>query len=218
VRRLLVLVEGQTEEVFVNRLLQPHLLQHGVFAIPTVVETRHLAGRARNKGGLSSWAKARRDIERRLEDTDAFTTTVFDFYGLPDDFPGRRLERTERPEHDVAAVEQAMAEVFQNSRFIPFLALHEFETWVFSKPEAIAAHFGKPSLSQKVVALVSNFPSIEHINHGPSTHPAKRLEELIPSYKKRSDGPTILEQVGLPVIRAACPHLSQWLVRLESLG
>lgn len=216
-KRLLVLVEGQTEEVFVNRVLAPHLLQHEVAATPTILETRHLPGRARDKGGVSSWAKTRKDILMRLADTDAVTTTILDFYGLPDDFPGRGLARTNSPINDVVAVEAAMAAEFQNPRFVPFLALHEFETWVFSRPDAIATHFGKPALTAKLEEVAGAFPSIEHINHGPETHPSKRLETMIPEYKKRSDGPTILEAVGVAAVRACCPHFQDWLTRLEAL-
>lgn len=216
-KRLLVLVEGQTEEVFVNRVLGPHLLQSEIAATPTIVETRHLPGRARDKGGVSSWAKARKDILLRLQDTNAVTTTILDFYGLPDDFPGKSLPATGSPVNDVLAVEAAMAAEFQNPRFIPFLALHEFEAWVFSGAAALAAHFGKPALQQQLQTIADAFPTIEHINHGPETHPSKRLERLIPEYKKRSDGPTILETTGVAAIRAACPHFDDWLTRLEGI-
>ena len=214
---MLVLVEGQTEEVFVNRVLAPHLWQHEVAATPTILETRHLPGRTRDKGGVSSWSKTRNDILMRLGDTDAVTTTILDFYGLPDDFPGRGLPRTNSPIQDVLAVEAAMAAEFQNPRFVPFLALHEFEAWVFSMPQAIAAHFGKPSLAAKIEVVAGAFPSVEHINHGPETHPSRRLETMIPEYKKRSDGPTILEAVGVSGVRLRCPHFHDWLSRLEAL-
>jgi Domain of unknown function (DUF4276) len=216
-KRLLVLVEGQTEEVFVNRVLQPHLLQHDVFATPTIIETRHLPGRPRDKGGVSSWAKARRDIVMRLRDTDAVTTTIMDFYGLPDDFPGQELPRTTSPLRDVEAVEAAMAAEFRNPRFLPFLALHEFEAWVLSSPDTIATHFGRPGLKATIGAVTSSFPSIEHINHGPETHPSRRLMSMIPEYKKRSDGPTILEIAGVALVRAQCAHFDDWLSRLEEL-
>ncbi len=209
-KRLLVLVEGQTEEVFVNRILAPHLVRYMVIATPTLVETRHIPGGSRDKGGLTSWAKAKRDILLRLRDTDAVTTTLFDFYGLPADFPGHDVDRTHEPNRDVVAVEIAMATDIHNQRFIPFLALHEFETWVFAGAETIATHFGMPTLVNKIEEITRRFPSIEHINNGPKTHPSRRLESLIPSYKKRSDGPTILEAVGISRIRALCPHFDAW--------
>jgi hypothetical protein len=183
------------------------------------VETRHIPGRARDKGGLTSWEKARRDIARRLKDRAAVTTTLFDFYGLPADFPGREDARREKdPLIAVKKVEAAMAREMASDRFIPFLALHELETWVFAEPKAVAEYFGDAELQATLKAVCDSFPGVEHINHGPETHPSKRLETLIPTYKKRSDGPAILERVGLSGIRAACPHMDEWIRRLEKLA
>lgn len=216
--RLLVVVEGQTEEAVVNRVLQPHLATCGVFAIPTIVETRHLPGRPRDKGGLTSWAKARRDIARCLQDSAARTTTLFDFYGLPDDFPGHGQARMPDPLADVARIEQAMAQDLSDPRFLPFLALHELEAWVLASPSEVGRHFGDAALSSKVERVLGGFESPEYVNHGPETHPARRLEDLVPSYKKRSDGPAILESAGIGRIRSRCAHFAEWLTRLEHLG
>ena len=59
-RRLLVHVEGQTEEDFVEEILAPHLLGRGY----SLVAAR-LMGSARGRdrrGGIRSWPAARRDI------------------------------------------------------------------------------------------------------------------------------------------------------------
>lgn len=217
-KRLLVVAEGQSEETFVNIVLVPHLNVFGVHPISTIVETRHLAGRPRDKGGLSSWLKAKKDIQRCVADSDAVTTTLFDLYGLPDDFPGMGQPASKDLETEVERIETAMASEIGSPRFIPFLAVHEFETWVFADTEAVASHFGRSTLKAKLDEIVSKFSSIEHINHGPETHPSKRLETLITEYKKRSDGPTIMRNVGVRTIRDRCRHFDQWLTRLEQLG
>lgn len=48
-KRVLVLVEGQTEEVFANELLAPHLLLFDVHLAPVVVATKR--PRWRSEGG-----------------------------------------------------------------------------------------------------------------------------------------------------------------------
>ena len=50
------------------------------------------------------------------------------------------------------------------------------------------------------------FPSIEHIDDGPTTAPSKRIIKLIPGYedRKASAGPNIAEYIGLTVIREKC--------------
>ena len=41
--RLLMRVEGQSEEIFVKQTLAPHLADHGVFVQPLVLWTKRLA-------------------------------------------------------------------------------------------------------------------------------------------------------------------------------
>lgn len=52
---------------------------------------------------------------------------------------------------------------------------------------------------------------------------ARRLSQTLAALKAspataKSDGPTLTEKIGIPAIRAACPHLAAWLARLEALG
>lgn len=81
--RIIALVEGPTEETFVRRLLAPDLGVHGVAITATTY------GRPRKHGGVPSWGRARRELLRLLkEDRGRRVTTMFDYYGLPGDWPG----------------------------------------------------------------------------------------------------------------------------------
>ena len=75
--RLLVHVEGETEETFVKELLSPHLVRRGW----TMVSAR-LLGNARRRdrrGGIKSWASTRDEIVRHLrEDDGRVVTTMVD--------------------------------------------------------------------------------------------------------------------------------------------
>jgi len=87
--RLYVLVEGQTEEVFVRGLLAPHLDGFGVMAVPIVVTTRRNADGSKHRGG-GHWRHWQRDLMRLVGGHPGERvrfTTLFDLYGLPDDFP-----------------------------------------------------------------------------------------------------------------------------------
>ena len=79
--RLLIHVEGQTEEAFVNEILRDHLVSKGYYS----VEARFVGNaRLRQRGGIRSWPSARRDIVGHLlEDRDCIATTMVDYYGLP---------------------------------------------------------------------------------------------------------------------------------------
>ena len=80
--RLLVHVEGETEETFVKELLGPHLLARGYARVDP-----RLMGSARQRdrrGGVRPWASVCRDIVNHLrEDRSCFATTMVDYYGMP---------------------------------------------------------------------------------------------------------------------------------------
>ncbi len=73
--RLLVHVEGQTEENFVNEMLAPHLYAFGYSSIRA-----RLIGIARQRnrrGGIRTWPTVLRDIVHHLrEDEGCFATIM----------------------------------------------------------------------------------------------------------------------------------------------
>jgi hypothetical protein len=58
------------------------------------------------------------------------------------------------------------------------------------------------------------------VNDGDDTAPSKRIIGAIPQYgrEKATAGPFVAGQIGLPKLREQCPHFSEWLGKLESLG
>jgi hypothetical protein len=89
--RLHFLVEGPTEEGFVSSVLAEHL---GYFDISTdarsVLTSRDRTKNINYRGGMSTYQKAKRDLERWMKEdanSNSFFTTRFDLYALPKDFP-----------------------------------------------------------------------------------------------------------------------------------
>lgn len=89
---------------------------------------------------------------------------------------------------------------------------------MFSAPAAVEAHFGNTRLAERLHDAVQEAGALELISHGATTHPKARLLNLPRAYKETSDGPTLLEKIGIAAVRAACPHFDGWLQRLEDLG
>ena len=217
--RLLVLAEGDSEELFAQNILAPHLEHFGVYARATGVVSKRLASGRKFTGG-NLWSNVRLSLQPLLADSDAWVTTLLDLYGLPDDFPGlsELPSPPGSPLDNVRHVETALLTTMGSpARFIPFIALHELEAWYFANPRKVADFFGKADIAQAMQRACQEADGPENINHGKETHPSKRLEGYGIGFRKTS-AVTVLKEIGLDAIRANCPHFNAWLTRLETLG
>lgn len=230
IKRVHILVEGDTEEKFVKEILAPHLWLFDLWVTATLASTKRVKERSQIergkpgrlfKGGVTRYSKLRFDILQLMADPKAAAiTTMIDFYGLPDDFPQPESLSPRSNCYDrVAAYEQALARDIgaERYRFIPFLTLHEFEAWLFSDIKAIASAFPGQPVSE-LETIIAQFDSPEEINEGRTTHPSARLITHLRGYNKANHGPLIAKRIGLDTIRKQCPHFDQWLKRLETLA
>jgi hypothetical protein len=60
----------------------------------------------------------------------------------------------------------------------------------------------------------------EEIHESATTAPSKRIITHVPIYDrlKVRVGAPAAAAIGLPALRARCPHFSEWVGRLEGLG
>ena len=218
-KRVLVYVEGQTEETFVRDVLSPCLWQRcEILLRPTLARTKRTKSGQTFKGGISSYRQVRKDILNLLGDSNAvLVTTMIDCYGLPDDFPGKDTLPVGTPYDRVRYLEEAFKNNIGFRRFLPFLVLHEFEALVLVAPEKLGIVL--PQYRDKVPALEGNIGSLppEEIDEGSETHPAARIRRYFPGYQKRLHGPRVVQDIGLDRIRRQCPHFDEWLCQLEAL-
>lgn len=216
-RQVHVLVEGTTEERVVLQVLQPELARDGVWLTPVVLKTRRAAGRPHNKGGVSRWSKIEPEIRALLRNPSVdLVTTMLDYYGLPADTPGRNDVHKRDAYDRVARVETGIADAINDRRFLPFLVLHETEAWVLAAAEQLADLLDVPKIAATLTPQVVRCGGPELVNDGPDTAPSKRITKAWPGYRKVIDGPDALELLGLADLRAACPHLDEWLTKLTA--
>ena len=224
--RLLIHVEGQTEEDFVNEILRAHLVAKGYHSVDA-----RIVGNARlrqRRGGIRPWPSVRRDIINHLkEDAGCIATTMVDYYGLPrhgdEAWPGRAKANglsfaKKAPCVEEALLDDLIAEMGGNPRrFVPFVVMHEFEGLLFSDCSAFGRAIGRPDLEPKFQAIRDEFASPEEINDSPDTAPCKRVEALVPGYEKPLFGTFAVLEIGLDRIRAQCHHFDSWLKQLEAI-
>lgn len=227
--RLLVHVEGQTEESFVNEVLRPHLLGFGYDSVGA-----RLFGNARqraHRGGVRAWPGVRDEILRHLRsDSRCFATTMVDYYGMPATgaraWPARAHASSQPMSVRAPFVECALrdellacwGERSDERRFIPFVVMHEFEALLFSDCEGFARALGRPDLAKELRSHLAAFNSPEEINDSPQTAPSKRAIQVFRNYEKPLNGVDAVKEIGLARIRAECPHFNAWLTRLESVA
>lgn len=213
--RLYLLVEGQTEEAFVNELLVPHYARQGLYLMPIIVSTS-----PGHKGGVVSYGKVKPQIEKLCkQDASAHVTTLFDLYALPGDFPGKisaDYPTLGSGRQKAQFLETALDQDIGQRNFLPNLLVHEFEALLFVRIEAFAEWTDDDRVLEPLRA-VSATTAPEDINDSPQTAPSKRILAAMPGYQKTLHGPLIAGDIGLDAIRAGCPHFSQWLERIESL-
>ena len=158
--RVFVVVEGQTEESFVKNLLAPVFWPGQIYLTPT------LLGRPGNKGGRTNYDRVKRDVLVQLKQNQhAYCSTMLDFYGLGQGFPGTPLPPNIPNMDKVQRIEAALKvdicrEVPQlrpEIRFIPYLQLHEYEGLLFSDPSEFARSINQPQLAVRFQEIRDSF-------------------------------------------------------------
>lgn len=223
---VMVVVEGQTEQTFVRELLAPYLATRAIYLQAALI------GKPGHKGGSVQWDRAQTDIGNFLKQRpDTYVSTMLDYFRLDPVWPGldqvrrqqavgRNLRASEKAAILEAATNRQTAQRFAafaaERRFIPYLAMHEFEALLFSDGAVLADALRVES--KKITEITARYETPEEINDDPAGAPSKRLAALTPSYKKVMMGTMIATRIGLPKLRLACPHFDQWVKQLEGLG
>ena len=214
-----VVVEGQTEQKFIKDVLAPYLYNKGIFMTPIV------ASKKGQKGGDIKFQRVKRDIVNILKQSDVDVVSTFmDYYGVKE-WPGKDSILSNSTPGQIAATMNSAAKneishdydyLNPSQRFIPFIAVHEFETLLFSDTKVLAEGLGVDQAT--VDATVNKFPSLEHINNSRETAPSKRLEAWFPQYGKTTTGIAIAKKIPIDTMRSKCPLFNQWLTAIETIA
>ncbi|MBR4898741.1 MAG: DUF4276 family protein [Prevotella sp.] len=216
-KRLVFIVEGETEEAFVNTILRPYFQGCGLYNPVQCFKIKH------TQGGMHKYSYVRNDVLNTIYEHDVIVTTMFDLYALPHSFPGYEESQTindhlKRVEFLEAKMKEDL-ELSQNRQFnnyIPYIQLHEFEALVFSSPNGFEALFEDKEMNFKGIReVIDTFPNPEDINDSPETAPSKRMQKLIQGYNKVTYGVSLIEYTGIGIILKKCPHFKDWIEKLK---
>ena len=210
--RLGIVVEGETEEEFVKRVVAVHLIERSIQATPILLGLK----RARyGRGGNVTIDRVASHMSLLSHNFEAVTSLV-DFYGFVDKGQSSCRELEQRITN---AARSGISRHLDERRVFAYVQQHEFEALLFSDVAAFDRCLVKapPSLSAKLGAIRAEFDSPEDINDSSQTAPSKRIQSAMSRYRKRVDGPLVAEEIGLERIRGECPRFNHWMGQLESL-
>ena len=214
------IVEGKTEQVFIEKILAPYLGHKNIGIRATQVS------KSGQKGGDVRFSRVKRDLEGHLKQrTDTFVTTFIDYYGTKE-WPGLDSVPPQASPEIIAktindATKEQVATLFlaqrADRRFIPFVAVHEFEALLFSDVRILAQQLVVDA--SEISTVISECGSPEAINNNPQTVPSKRLDGWTANNKflKITTGISVAEKIGIEKMRAKCPLFDRWLSTFEEI-
>ncbi|MDR2147668.1 MAG: DUF4276 family protein [Tannerella sp.] len=221
-----ILCEGQTEDRFAQNVLKPSLKN-----LDIVVKTQLLVtNRKKNiRGGMISYEQAKTDLSLWIKQHSSkshethYFTTMFDFYALPNDFPGYEdANQTSDCYASVLKLEKEFSKDIHFARFIPYIQLHEFEALVFCGLEHLLVDY--PDMTKEIRQLGKVLEKYggnpEKINKNPETAPSKQIIktfELKHHYDKPKLGEFVTRKVGITGLKEKCPHFKEWIEKLEKI-
>lgn len=205
--RVAVICEGQTEANFVQTCLSPELNRAAFWVDAVILGSRH----SNHKGGRVSVERLAVHMARLRGNYDRLTTLV-DHYGFENP-----LSRS-RQELEAAISAEAIKRGCDARVVLPYVQMYEFEALLFSDVRAFE-HIILPCHERELDSLAkirTSFEGPEAINNSRETAPSKRIQAIFGSrYQKAVAGPLIAREIGLNVIRRACPQFHAWVIQLE---
>lgn len=211
-KRLFIVVEGQTEEEFVRTMLRPYLFSCGIYDVNPILIRTSKSGR----GGFVNYDHLKNTVMPLLKSQkdDIVVTTFVDYFRMPHNTPFyEQCMQAGCNKDKVAALEQCIWKDINDRRFVPYIQLHEFEALLFSDNNGFEEFFTKEQAEQTAV-IVDAFENPEDINTHPQQAPSKRIIAIKEDYNKPIDGNLIADKIGINTILKRCPRFAAWISEL----
>lgn len=217
-RNLYFIVEGETEEAFVKRLLVPYLYGRGLVCHIQAF-TVFMSGGGHGHNNTEHFLNTITPVLYYAG--EPVITSLLDFFRFPRKQPAfAACAAHATAAAQAACLQTALFEAVQHirpyPRFIPYLQLHEFEALLFADDAGHELHH--PKIRAEVAAVIAAHPSPEDINSHPEHAPSKRLAVIYQAhnqrYRKVADAVDVVELIGMDRLLARCPRFRAWVEQL----
>lgn len=213
-KRIIIVVEGQTEQEFVQQCLAPYLFsQHGIAFV-----SARLIGKPGHKGGDVRYSRLKTDLNILLREPSVIVSTFIDFFKLANDFPNfDNCQQLNGSEERIACLERHLDEAVGSSAFVPYIQRHEFEALLFASDSGFRKYFNTATCA-KLTEISQRYPNPEDINS--AEPPSYRLMAVVEQhegfrYDKVTYGTILALELSVETMLTTCPRFAQWVTRLS---
>jgi hypothetical protein len=222
-KRVFIVVEGETEERFLRRVLYNDFVIQGIHieAQQWITNRKLGIGGGGNNFDLIE-NHLRRLMSRYGHHNDVFMSVMIDLYAFPkqgNTVYDADVKRLQKGKEKALLLQKKMEERLGFSNFIPYVQLHEYEALLLSRPDALGYFYTNKTEEIEALKVEINGMNPEEINETQQGAPSKRIIKYIPKYEKQKTSAGIItaEAIGLQHLRATCPHFNDWVTKLESI-
>lgn len=222
-----IIVEGNTEEAFVNDVLVKYFAPLNIFISARKIRTGwDKLNNKPKKGGLLKYSLFRNDVLRWIESDrnqpQFWYSSMLDLYAFPiDDMSPYKenIQSISDPYKRISRLEAAIAHDINHPKFIPYVQLHEFESLLLVNPDKLITMYPNEQTGINRLKKEIENKRPEEINESIQTAPSKRIIKYLPDYEgqKAQVGPLVAEEIGLTALRLNCPHFNDWITKLENI-
>jgi hypothetical protein len=213
-KRIIIVVEGQTEREFVYECIAPYLKDNfDLFSV-----SARLIGGSNHKGGRVVYQRLQNDINKLLHEPEVIVSTFIDYFKLQSDFPDfQKCKKITNIDLRIDKLEQAIELSIGDKKFIPYIQKHEFEALLFSDTQRFGIYLS-PAICKELEKISKQFANPETIND--KNPPSYRLDDIFKrcqpkqTYKKVAFGNILALQTGIDAMLNRCPRFAAWVVRL----
>lgn len=218
-KKIVFIVEGDSEDEFVKRIIKPYFVSQGIpdYYIKSIIIT--MSGGGHGFNNIDHFKNTIRPVLYLKE--EPIITSFIDHYRLNSErkLPGYDECIKEADIEDrLVKMEEKLQEEVQKIKayrfFVPYIQRHEFETLLFSDPEQ-GFDLEADKIKQEVIALCNSFKSIEDINSTPEGAPSVRLSAIYNRYKEKynkgADAVDIAELTTIEKMLEKCPRFKCWI-------